>query len=88
MREALVRLEGAGLVVLMSNRGAQVAPISLEDVKNAWEVRRLLEPHAAEVAARRCQIVEIDALYKKMLGIIQGPVDFAAYINSDLKYMN
>ncbi len=53
VREALVRLEGAGLVVLISNRGAQVAPISLEDVKNAWEVRRLLEPHAAEVAARR-----------------------------------
>jgi DNA-binding GntR family transcriptional regulator len=85
VREALVRLEGAGLVVLISNRGAQVAPISLEDVKNAWEVRRLLEPHAAEVAARRCQIVEIDTLYKKMLGIIQGPVDFAAYINSDLE---
>ncbi len=31
------------------------------------------------------QIVEIDTLYKKMLGIIQGPVDFAAYINSDLE---
>lgn len=85
VREALVRLEGAGLVVLISNRGAQVAPISLEDVKNVWEVRRLLEPNAAKVAAERCELAEIDALYEKMLSIIEGSVDFATYINSDLE---
>lgn len=85
VREALVRLEGAGLVVLMPNRGAQVAPISLEDVKNVWEVRRLLEPHAAKVAAKQCEMAEINALYEKMLKIVNGPVDFATYINSDLE---
>lgn len=85
VREALLRLEGDGLVVLASNRGAQVAPISLEDVKNVWEVRRLLEPHAAEVAAKCCKMTEINVLYDKMIGIIQGPVDFVAYINTDLE---
>lgn len=85
VREALVRLEGAGLVVLMPNRGAQVTTISLEDVENVWEVRRLLEPHAAQIAAERCELAEIDALYRKMLNIIEGPVDFTTYINSDLE---
>lgn len=85
VREALVRLEGAGLVILMPNRGAQVAPIGLEDVKNIWEVRRLLEPHAARLAAERCEITKVDDLYAKMLGIIRGPVDFTTYINSDLE---
>ena len=85
VREALVRLEGIGLVVLMPNRGAQVAPISLEDVKNVWEVRRLLEPHAARTAAEHCELEEINALYGKLERIIEGPVDFATYINSDLE---
>ena len=85
VREALVRLAGAGLVVLMPNRGAQVASFGLQDVKNIWEVRRLLEPHAAKVAAESCKLAEIDALYEKVLKIIQGPVDFATYINSDLE---
>lgn len=85
VREALVSLEGAGLVVLTSNRGARVAPISLEDAQNAWEVRRLLEPHAARVAVERSQITEIDALYEKMLGILKGQVDLAAYVNCDLE---
>ncbi|MGI6128770.1 MAG: GntR family transcriptional regulator [bacterium] len=85
VREALVRLEGAGLVVLMPNRGAQVAPISLESIKDIWEVRRLLEPHAARLAAERCDPSEISALYTKMESIVQGHVDFVTYINSDLE---
>jgi DNA-binding GntR family transcriptional regulator len=85
VREALVRLDGDGLVVLTSNRGAQVAPISPQDIKNAWEVRRLLEPHAARIAAEKSKATEVNALYRKMLNIMREPVDFATYINSDIE---
>lgn len=85
IREALVRLEGDGLVVSIPNRGVQVAPISLDDVRNLYEVRRLLEPYAAKIAARYCEEVEVEALYEKLVHLIEGPTDLAAYINADLE---
>ncbi len=85
IREALVRLEGDGLVVSIPNRGVQVAPISLDDVRNLYEVRRLLEPYAAKIAARYCEEVEVEALYEKLVNLIEGPTDLAAYINADLE---
>lgn len=85
IREALVRLEGDGLVVSIPNRGVQVAPISLDDVRNLYEVRRLLEPYAAKIAARYCEEGEVEALYEKLVHLIEGPTDLAAYINADLE---
>lgn len=85
VREALVRLEGDRLVKLISNRGAQVPHLSLDDVKNIWEMRRLLEPYAAEIAAKRCDIDEVNVFYEKMLDILDGSVNFSTYINSDLE---
>lgn len=85
IREALVRLEGDGLVVSIPNRGVQVTPISLDDVRNLYEVRRLLEPYAAKIAARYCEEAEVEALYEKLVHLIEGPTDLAAYINADLE---
>lgn len=85
IREALVRLEGDGLVVSIPNRGVQVAPISLDDVRNLYEVRRLLEPYVAKIAARYCEEGEVEALYEKLVHLIEGPTDLAAYINADLE---
>lgn len=85
IREALVRLEGDGLVVSIPNRGVQVAPISLDDVRNLYEVRRLLEPYVAKIAARYCEEAEVEALYEKLVHLIEGPTDLAAYINADLE---
>ena len=85
IREALVRLEGDGLVVSIPNRGVQVTPISLDDVRNLYEVRRLLEPYVAKIAARYCEEAEVEALYEKLVHLIEGPTDLAAYINADLE---
>lgn len=85
IREALVRLEGDGLVVSIPNRGVQVTPISLDDVRNLYEVRRLLEPYVAKIAARYCEEGEVEALYEKLVHLIEGPTDLAAYINADLE---
>jgi DNA-binding GntR family transcriptional regulator len=85
IREALMRLEGAGLVVSIPNRGVQVAPICLADVKNVYEIRCLLEPHVAKTAARLCEREEVDKFYRELQEIMQEPTDLTAYINADLE---
>jgi DNA-binding GntR family transcriptional regulator len=45
LREALRQLEAEGLVQFETNKGAIVAPISLDDLEELFEMRVLLEPH-------------------------------------------
>jgi DNA-binding GntR family transcriptional regulator len=84
VREALVRLEGVGLVRLTPNRGAQVTEITLEDVRDVWEVRRLLEPYAAKTAALNCSPEELDELQEKLEQVLAETDNFSAYMESDL----
>lgn len=53
LREALRRLEAEGVVLLEKNRGAVVRRYSRDDIRNLYDVRDLLEPQAAKLAARR-----------------------------------
>jgi GntR family carbon starvation induced transcriptional regulator len=72
LREAFQRLEGLGLVELSSQRGARVAPISVAEAEEIYELRLLLDPwalrrsleqsdgaHRAEVAAAHERLVEV-----------------------------
>jgi DNA-binding GntR family transcriptional regulator len=52
VREALQRLSGQGLVVLRQARSAIVAPLELEDLREIYRLRELLEVDAAGRAAR------------------------------------
>ena len=56
VREALARLAGDGLVERTQNKTALVAGISAEDVRQVYEVRRLLEPYAARLLVKRLSI--------------------------------
>jgi GntR family transcriptional regulator, rspAB operon transcriptional repressor len=51
VREALLRLEGIGLVVPDGNRGSRVVWPSAENIQHAFEVRALLEGRSASRAA-------------------------------------
>lgn len=53
VREAIRKLEKAGLVTITPRRGVYVAEISLEDTENILEIRGCLEGKAAELAAVR-----------------------------------
>ena len=53
VREALRRLTGEGLVEFQDQRGFRVADIAIDDVVRRLEVRLLLEPGAARLAAER-----------------------------------
>ena len=66
LREALRRLEADGVVLLEKNRGAVVRRYSRDEIRNLYEVRELLETHAARLAARR--VVDDDAAATRIEG--------------------
>src|SRR5579863_1825135 len=53
IREALRRLDAAGLVENIPHRGARVTELSIEDLAEVYEVRLALEPLAVARAAER-----------------------------------
>jgi DNA-binding GntR family transcriptional regulator len=53
VREALLFLEAEGAVVLQPNRGATVRRYTTAEIRDAYELRALLEGHAARRAAER-----------------------------------
>lgn len=53
LREALNRLSGERLVILKTNCGFSVAPLTEESFRNICELRRVLESQAAALAAER-----------------------------------
>ena len=53
IREALLQLEAHGLVEVEPNRGAVVKTFDRDDLRDLYEVRALIEPHAAALAATR-----------------------------------
>lgn len=59
VREALVLLEGAGIVAIEPRRGAVVRTFDHADLVDLYEVRAILEARAAQLAAGR---VDEDAL--------------------------
>src|SRR5579862_4744935 len=62
VREALRRLAGEGLVDALPQRGFRVADIGLESVMRRLEVRSLLEPGIARLAAERATPADVVAL--------------------------
>jgi DNA-binding GntR family transcriptional regulator len=58
VREALSLLDGAGLIALLPNRGAQIRSLSRDDVRQIFELREALEGQASALAARNLQGVK------------------------------
>src|SRR3712207_1283198 len=63
VREALRRLAGEGFVEPLSNRGFRVADLGLDAVLRRLEVRAMLEPGIATLAAERRDERDIERLY-------------------------
>jgi len=54
IREALVRLESEGLVVMLPNRGAHIAPLDLQRIKDYLEGMDLIQRAVIQWATIRC----------------------------------
>jgi DNA-binding GntR family transcriptional regulator len=53
VREALQTLQSEGFVVLAARRGYFVAPVSIDDAREIWGLRRTLEPMAIAASVGR-----------------------------------
>lgn len=62
IRQALQRLHNEGWVEAVSNRGTFVRKFDQTDTDEAYNVRMLLEPYAAELAATRITAQQLAAL--------------------------
>ena len=63
VRGALGRLVSDGLVELRPRKGYRVSSLDLADVREVFEMRQLLEPHAVELAAERAPREAVEALH-------------------------
>jgi DNA-binding GntR family transcriptional regulator len=62
IRDALGRLALEGLVVRKKRSGTTVAGLDMEEIRQAFEARGLIEPHCAALAAINALPAEIEAL--------------------------
>ncbi|WP_162795043.1 GntR family transcriptional regulator [Nonomuraea lactucae] len=76
VREALRQLEALGVVEMVANRGARVTLPSVRAITEAFEVRGVLEGHAACLAARNITQAQLDVLHE-MNGIFREAVRYA-----------
>jgi DNA-binding GntR family transcriptional regulator len=62
VRAALARLRAEGLVLAAPRRGHMIAPLTMRDVLDIYDLRLLLEPPGAEAAAGAMAPEELDRL--------------------------
>jgi DNA-binding GntR family transcriptional regulator len=81
IRDALLMLEREGLLVRQGPRGLQIKQMKIEDFMNALQIRLLLEPEAARIAAGRVPAAaraELEARLRALLAAAEdseAPVD-------------
>jgi DNA-binding GntR family transcriptional regulator len=88
VREALGQLYHEGLVRRLPGRGYLVAPITIEDVQNLFDLRLILEVAAVERAARRLSPAQI-AILKNMASIsyrLDDPESHVAFLDANRKF--
>ena len=66
VREALKQLQAENLVVVLQRRGMSVAEIALTDLRQLYEMRVLLEPACARMAATRMSPAQVAELVRSL----------------------
>ena len=61
IREALIALEGVGMIDLLPNRGATVRRVTTQDIREICQVRRVLECEAVRSACGRIELAQLQA---------------------------
>lgn len=90
IREALIRLSNNGLVEYNPRRKAQISEISSEDIDNAYEVRKILEPYIASNAAANVKKKDVKEIKQEIDAIeeLEGEERYEKYHETDIKLNN
>jgi DNA-binding GntR family transcriptional regulator len=67
VREAIRKLELEGLVLMIPRRGAEVAPITENDLRDVLEVRKAMERLAVELVCEKITEKEIAELERELV---------------------
>ncbi len=87
LREALKVLAAGGLIELLPNRGARVAPLRVDEIAEAFEVIAILERRAAELAGGSLEdsVVEDIRHLHRALVTYERVHDREAFVQADLR---
>lgn len=78
VREALKRLEGEGIVELIAKKGVILHEITADEVREIYQLRKLVEVPAVRAYALDHDPDEVDALRQRTHEIMDAPMDSAA----------
>jgi DNA-binding GntR family transcriptional regulator len=84
VRAALARLRAEGLVLAEARRGHVIAPLTLRDVREVYDLRLLVEPAGAAAAAGVLDVAAVDALVGRVRTLIDPPLEELLVVNRDV----
>lgn len=84
LRETLIKLESKGLIRSVPRSGTHVSTVSLEELRNAYEVRNYLIRVAGEKAAKKINLSDLKRL-KELIGEMQTEDDPEDMIKLDFQ---
>lgn len=73
VRDALLQLAAEGLVILRPNASASVAPLSIGDLEELYEMRDLLEPPLCELAVPLLTDADLAAMQRELRRMDDSP---------------
>jgi DNA-binding GntR family transcriptional regulator len=82
VRDALLMLENEGLLVRREPRMLQVKHVDTQEYLENLQIRRLLEPEAARLAARNCDLATVDNLIKRVEAVREAGVPERAEVRA------
>lgn len=89
VREAVLTLEGQGLLEMRPRKGVRILPLSPEDMAEIYDVLTELEAHAAERAAAACydkrDLAALAQAIEDMEAAIEAP-DLDAWAEADERF--
>jgi DNA-binding GntR family transcriptional regulator len=88
IREALIALAGIGIIDLLPNRGAVVRRVTVQDVHEICQVRRVLECEATRSACGRADAAALDALTTGLRGLIEDRLPTAADVIEEARALD
>src|ERR1700722_615282 len=86
VREALLRLQGEGLVRLLPKRGALVLPVTVDEMADVMETRRLVETFAARKVLTHRPPAALEPVLERHLDAMRAAMkahDVTAYVQAD-----
>lgn len=91
VREALIRLDGKGIVSLRPGKGALLSPVTDEEYIEWLHLREYLEGYAAREAAQNASyrdVIRLRAIFEPFINGIDGESTQNAYAQANVNFHN